>query len=189
MVLAWEGWGNQNPHGEEASKPAPLDFHKMLWAQQVRAAGQREQTAPHCTSPGPGQAGICELGTPSHGLQEDVEELLGGDSLLPSIPESFCFVKDPWHALNSQKSHQEWRRQERVILCRIPSPENQGFHLWLQLFLSGCAVSSQIPTTTSATTSPPTHQCYSERRWILVLEGVVLGFFSVYKNPSISLCL
>lgn len=61
---------------------------------------------PCCTSPGPGQAGKHELGTPSHNVREDQRAATGRrDSPFLSIPTSFCFGEGTWHAINSQKSH------------------------------------------------------------------------------------
>lgn len=95
MVLVWEGWGNQNSHGEDGLEPAPLDFPKMLWAQQVWAAGQREQAPPCCTSPGPGQAGIQELGTPSCGVQEDHGTASGRRFPTPLHPWGLLLCQGP----------------------------------------------------------------------------------------------
>lgn len=177
MALVWEEWGHQNLHREDGSKPAPLNLPKMLWAQQVGAAGQEEQASPHCTSPGPGQAGIHELGTPSHGVQEDHRTTAGRRFPTPLHPWQLLLSQGPMACTKLSEVPPVRQEAAKGDFMQGAQPWHQGSHLCLHVSLSGCAVSSQNPTTTSVTTSPPTHQCYSERCLFLFFWGGCFGNF------------
>lgn len=189
MALAWEGWGNQNPCGGGWLWACPIRLPQNAVLGCVGTADreerQREQAPSHCTLSGPGQAGIHELGTPSHGVQKDHRTSAGRRFPTPLHPCQLLLCQEPMACTKLPEvppAMQEAAKHD--FYAGFPALP-LGSHLGLQLSLSGCAVSSQTPTTTSATTSPSTHQCYWERCLFLFLEGVVRGFFSVY----VSMCL
>lgn len=72
MLLVWEGWGYQNPHGENGSEPAPSNFPKMLWAHSMwgqQGRGNRHLlTAPHLAQ---GRLESMSWNTEPRGTQED----------------------------------------------------------------------------------------------------------------------
>lgn len=116
--------------GEDGSEPAPLDFPKMqswgVWAQQIGKKGRGNRHLLTALYLAQGRLESMSWEHQAMVFKRTTEHLLGGDSPLPSIPVSFCFVKNPWHALNSQKSHHQCRRQQSMTFMQDSQPCHWG---------------------------------------------------------------